>query len=370
MLSLYGLWTRQLLREFEDICWTYGLQLSTPAFEISQSEKIYGSWHPDIRTIRISANLITSFSWDTTLQVLKHEMAHQCCSEVFGNRGPSHGKPFQKACDILGVPPHFRRSGSDLAGEVATAGDPSVDTMEGRKYIAKVEKLLSLARSDNRNEAVLAMDKASQLMEKYNLQEFAGDDRNGYDYTVINHRRKRLEGYQRKICTILQEFFYVQVVLSRLYDPVLNEYHKTVELLGRRENVEVARYCYFFLENQLPLYWKKRRTAGGTKGIRARNSFYLGLLEGFRDTLREQERLRTVDRASSPACRTRSLICLEADPGLQKFMGERHPRLAKGRSCVSRVEGGIFSEGQERGRTIVLHRGLTEMQGDRGRMIE
>ncbi|MFP3982231.1 MAG: SprT-like domain-containing protein [Desulfurivibrionaceae bacterium] len=370
MTDLYSLWTRQLLREFDEICGAYALNLPPPAFEISRSQRVYGSGHPDSRTIKISDHLIRNFSWDKTLQVLKHEMAHQVCSEVFGNNDSSHGPAFQKACDLLRLEPIFRRSNSDLAGEVESPEEGTETTRAGRRFIAKVEKLLSLARSANENEAALAMEKAGALMEKYNLRDLSAEG-GGYTCTIINSRRKRLEGYQRRICTILQEYFYVKVVLSRLYDPEKDQYHKTMELLGRQENVEIAGYCYYFLENRLPMLWKQHRKTSRDKGIRARNSYYYGLLEGFRDKLRKQEE----NRRSGPAkkessIRTRSIVCLENDPGLQEFLRQRYPGLAKGRKTTSRVDSGIFAAGREKGGTIVFHKGVTDKQGDNGRLLE
>lgn len=380
MPHLYTLWARQLVNEFEDICWTYGLNLLPPAFEISRSEKVYGSWHPDSRTIKLSFHLISNFSWDITLQVLKHEMAHQVCTEIFSVSDASHGAAFQKSCELLGVPSSYRHSRSDLAGEIESPENPSRTTLEGRRFIARVEKLLSLARSSNQHEAALAMEKAGELMGKYNLQEMSTGE-SAYNYTVINSCRQRLEGYQRRISTILQEFFYVKVILSRLYHPEKDRYHKTIELLGRRENVEIARYCYYFLEKKLPTLWEQQRQTAQGKGIRARNSYYLGLLEGFREKLRQQEkdlRSKTEKKGSSAlkstgsttGGQTKSIICLENDPGLQKFLQQRYPRLAKGRKTTSRVDSGIFAAGKEKGRTIVFHKGVSEKQGDRGRLIE
>ncbi len=108
------IWLNQLLIEYEDICWSYGIELTPPIFEISETTKEVGSWHPSTRILRLSHHLIVESPWLVTLQVLKHEMAHQLCSELFCSGEKGHGKDFQKGCELLGVEPQFRRAQSSL----------------------------------------------------------------------------------------------------------------------------------------------------------------------------------------------------------------------------------------------------------------
>ena len=66
---------------------TYDLELKLPIFEISDSRKEFGAWHSTPRILRLSRHLIYNYSWSVTLQVLKHEMAHQLCTEILATVG-------------------------------------------------------------------------------------------------------------------------------------------------------------------------------------------------------------------------------------------------------------------------------------------
>ncbi len=209
----YRLWARQLRREFVNITWHYGLSLPTPTFEISDSRTRYGSWKPSLEIIEISEELIKKFSWDTVINVLKHEMAHQICSTIFHEPHAGHGALFHKACDIIGLDQGYRSASGDLPQGVRPAETADTLTEDGRRFVEKIRKLLSLAQSSNEYEANLAMAKAGLLMDKYNLREESLQHESGYSNVIINHGRKRLERHSRQIARILKDFFYVDICL-------------------------------------------------------------------------------------------------------------------------------------------------------------
>ena len=324
-VRLDQLWLQQLQLEFTEICQTYNLQLRPPIFEISEAKKELGGWYPDTRTLRLSRHLIVNHCWSVTVQVLKHEMAHQLCSEQFATQGAPHGEAFQQACELLGVLPEYRRAGTVVAEMVEQAGGGSTISVRGRQCLTRVEKLLALSRSSNEHEAALAMQKANELIDKYHLDALGQDQQYLYGFCIINRKRKRIESYQRRICSILQDFFYVRIVLSQLYDPQCDDTFKTIELLGTREHVAIAEYCYHFLENRLALLWSvnKKRFKGAVRT--EKNSYYLGLLRGFYEKLQEQKGKKR-QRPLQPGLG--DLIVLE-QKRLDAYVGLRFPRLRK-----------------------------------------
>ena len=362
---LQKLWLQQLHIEFDDICLCYGVSLQPPLFEISDSQKVYGCWMPATRTLRLSRHLIENYSWSITLQVLKHEMAHQLCSEWYRESVTPHGEIFHRACERLGVLPEFRCAGTMLPDKVKEAGVPSQLSEQGRKCMARIEKLMALGRSANEHEASLAMGKANELIEKYHLQGLAQGVERNYYCKIIQQKKKRIAGYQKHICSILQEFFFVRVVLSQLYDPVATESFKTIELFGTRENVTIAEYCYHFLENRLSLLWSlnSKKFRGSTRT--EKNSYYLGLLRGFSLKMREQKQTRRVEKAE---VESKSLIVAE-EQRLSVFVGMRYPRLRKVSSRSARVYGGTYNEGVEEGKTITFNDGITEGKNSFGGLL-
>lgn len=357
--KLQGFWLQQLYREYEEICLSHDVQLRTPIFEITDSLKIYGCWQAATGILCLSRHLILHHSWSVTLQVLKHEMAHQLCSQWHGEIGAAHGQTFQMACDRLGVLPEFRRPGVVVPEMVAAAVTRSELSENGRRCLAKIEKLLALGRSANEHEAALAMEKANELLEKYQLHGLGEEREHRYAGVVIDRKKKKIAGYQRHICAILQEFFFVRVVLSGLYDPGRNETFKTIELFGTRENVAIAEYCCHFLENRLALLWSVNRARFRGAVRTEKNSYFLGVLRGFHLQLREQRRSRTEE---SPQPHGTGALILAEEQRLASYVGMHYPRLRKVSTKGARIYGTTYNEGMEAGRQLTLNEGVTGQQ--------
>ena len=363
--KLQHLWLQQLQLEYEEICMMYGLQLRLPVFEISDTKIELGSWRSDTRTLRLSRHLIVNYSWSVTMQVLKHEMAHQLCTEHFRAAGAPHGEFFQQACELLGVLPEYRRPGTVVVEIVEQAIGGSKISERGRECMAKVQKLLALSQSSNEHEAALAIQKANELIEKHHIRELGTDQEYRYGFGIIDRKRKRIETYQRRICTILHEYFFVRVVLSSLYDPLYNDTFKTIELLGTKENVTIAEYCYHFLENRLASLWSlnRHRFKGSTRT--EKNSYYLGLLRGFYQKLQEQKKGKE-EVGVKP--QVGDLIVAEENR-LEIFVGMRFPRLKKAPRSGVKVYGGTYNEGVETGKTISFAEGLTGAKNTFGGLL-
>lgn len=378
-----ALWCRQLEREFSQICFGHQLELATPIFEIFDSARHLGQWHPDSRTIKISSRLIRERPWVVTLNILKHEMAHQLCASL-GQGDAGHGPLFQEACRRLGVPPAYRTARGDTPELFVDLANENEMVASGRRFFAKVEKLLALARSANEHEAALAMRKANELICKYNLQQHADDDHRRYRHLVINSGLKRLHGWQRGLAIILRDFFFVKVVLAEVYDPLRDEHHKTIDIFGLVENVAVAEYCYHFLERELAFLWQAHRAAsrpGGRRGgITEKHSYYHGVLNGFQQTLTAQQQAARPVAPPSPgqgagpsvsrapvACT--SALAVAADWQLDEFVALRYPRLRTRRHSGPRINPTTYDHGRVAGKAIVLNKGVGHQQGNRGHLL-
>jgi len=366
---LHAAWMRELHREHQDICWRYRIDLEVPAMEITGSARQWGAWDPASRTIRVSAHLITGHSWDVTLSVFKHEMAHQIVTDVFG-ASEGHGPLFERGCAMIGVPEGFRGAGGDLPRRIGTPHDERIDS-DGMRRLDKVRKLLSLARSGNEHEALLAMEKAHELMEKYHIQRIEQDEAAGFVYAIIHPKKKRIESAQRWIARILQEHFFVNVVFSRLYDPADGVTYRTMELLGSAENVPMAEYVYGFLVNQMEALWKAHRRKAASPVSRGKRSYRLGVLKGFHDKLDRQaaeRRSRRGDDDTGGPGTVRALILAE-DRRLREFTKTRFPRLSLRRSGGARVDPGAYQAGVDDGGQLNLHQGIRQMDGFLGGLL-
>jgi hypothetical protein len=370
MSDYYLLWSRQFLKEFSIICYQYKLLLDPPVIVITESNSQFGSWLPGTREIRISSRLIMNYSWDVTLQVFKHEIAHQICSEIFYDRKGGHGENFIKACCMLGLPERFRRPAGDLPEKIEKLNENDRGIDVSRNIIDKIRKLLALAESSNEHESALAMEKAGRLLKKHNIEQLNENEKNNYVYAIINSKKKRIEEYQRRIIVVLVKFFYVKALCSNLYDPLHDEVHKTFEIFGKKENVEIAEYCYHFLDEKLSSLWRKNsgRFDGNTRI--EKKSYYLGLLHGFSEKLLEQDHSGNTPNPSKSDLATSSELVIAGDAGLRRFIQSRYPRLSKRSKSGAKIYRKTFDDGVISGRNIVIHRGIAGDCRNTGKLLE
>jgi len=366
-------WLHQLCAEFKLLCSWHNLILTTPAFEITDRKTVLGAWMPGSRTIAISARLVEKHSWDSVINILKHEMAHQYVHEIMRRqREIPHGPAFQEACDLLGVPQPFRTATGDTP-KVFISGRRGHQDAEYDSKINKVRKMLSLAASANINEAAAAMRKANSFICKYNLQRL---DRQGrladYDYHIINTHKRRKNFMERKIAGLLMDFFYVDIVYSELFDAEKCQLHKTIELLGTRENVAFAGHVFDFLFNRIQSLWETYRKNSRVAG-RLKRSYTLGLLQGLREKLEQNEKQQPLPSNLTLAEESKTSISglvVAKDTGLAEFVGNRFPRLRKvsyrssGTFC-----GSIYRQGKKEGKKITIHKVMQHQDGNLGKLI-
>ncbi|MDX9833607.1 MAG: DUF2786 domain-containing protein [Desulfobulbus sp.] len=344
-------WLCQLTREYNDICYQYGVRLRPPVLVLSNSRRQLGRWSPADRVLSLSRLLIAGHPWSLTLQVLKHEMAHQLCSEVYGRGDGGHGPPFAEACARLGLDAPFRRATADLAEGLAEVDAGSPVTERGRQIIDRVRKLMALGASANEHEAALAVQRAGEILARHRLDLDALAEDEGMAHRTIATGQQVLPVHRKAICAILEANFTVRVICASLYDPQADRSCKTIELLGRQERVAVAEHCYHFLEDRLQALWTRNRHSFGGNGRTARTSYFLGLLAGFRETL--ERGCRATENTGAPA-ETSDLPALREQQRLDDFVTFRYPRLRRLRRQGLNMHGAAYREAVVAGRKITL----------------
>ena len=161
----------------------------------------------------------------------------------------------------------------------------------------------------------------------------------------------------------------MEVVFSVLYDAHRQDSYKTIVLLGRGENVPVAEHCYYFLEQQLDSLWQKNRHRFQGNTRTAKNSYYLGLLQGFSQKLAEQS-AETVPAAHwNHENITAGQLIIRSDSKLQDFVGVHFPRLRATRMNAVKMNRESYENAVAAGKKIVLHQSLTEKKQGETRLL-
>ncbi len=148
----------------------------------------------------------------------------------------------------------------------------------------------------------------------------------------------------------------MRVICASTYDPLADRSYKTIELLGREEEVAIAEHCYHFLENRLQTLWEQNRRGFTGNGRIAKKSYYLGLLAGFRETLERSRSgpARSVRTSNPPT----DLPALRAQQRLEDFVAFRFPRLRQMRGKSTLMHGEAYRQAVAAGREITLHQSM------------
>lgn len=343
-------WGRRLRREYESInCSLLGSALRPAVLEIAAHLRLLGRWDVNTRTISIGLRHIEQDPWVEVIETLKHEMAHQYVDEALdlhGRASGPHGHAWRQACHRLGIEARATAASTPRTQSAthATGGEDA--------RLRKVRKLLALSGNNpNENEVQAALDQAHALMLRYNLDlNQVRDSARRLVTRWAGEPLTRVERYRYGIASILDEYFFVRTIWVPTYIPESDQSASQLELCGEEANTEMAAYIHDNLLRQLRSLWQHYRVERGAaaKGLRARNSYFDGLLSGFRSQL----------KARSQQTRQEGLIWV-GDPRVEDLFRRRNPRIHHTR-VGGYVDPSIRNDGVSAGRNISIARPVAE----------
>lgn len=347
------IWAHRLISEWHkiqlDLKKNHNIILKTPAFEIN--EKKWGQYYRRISdnkpTIKLSYHLLENFHWGAIIHVLKHEVAHMIVDISWKMSDlRSHGEAFKKACTLLDV--DFRRCSNikDLLNE---------DNEQNKKerIVRKIKKLMSLSSSTEQAEAETALNKAEELMLKYNIKELDERKEEEYMFRPIGPLMKRVPNYIRDLSNLVSKYYFVDYILCSC-----NYRQKYYEFFGTKENLDIAEYIFCSLLRQAEKLWEIEKKSiqkkyGGVRGIASKASFIEGLFSGYSAKLHKQESNREKNQSSNIS----EALIWTGDP-LQKEMYKKTYPNVKYCSYNRTARSGGFHSGYKKGQDLSLNAGL------------
>lgn len=218
--------------------------------------------------------------------IIRHELAHYMIFINLGDGVPHHGSEFREFCQKLGWDEAVYRATVCLEGAV------NISAEEENAILRKVQKLMALAASSNKNEAEQAMIKSQQLLLKHNLEfkHVEPEEETWILKRII--KQKKMGAKTRAIGKILETFF-VSIVYNRTRDCTY------LEILGNSVNVEIAEYVAMVLDSEFENLWNQAKAQAELKGSVAKNSFFLGLAKGYCDKINALKRNYQADVAKA-----------------------------------------------------------------------
>ncbi len=277
-------------------------------------------------------------------------MAHQYVDEVLQVRDESaHGETFRRVCAERGI--DARAHGAPVVRTTDAEVGAAVEATAGERALERIRKLLALAGSSNRHEAEAAMKRAHELMLRHNIEQLPVIHE--FEVRHLGEPRRRANVVESEIVGLLSELFFVEVIAIPVYVPHTGLHGRVYEIAGTLANVEMASHVYAFLLATAERLWQENRADARVRSGRDRVSYQTGVIRGFRDKLLgERVELRGVG------------LVWRGDKRLEEFYRRRNPRIVTRRRNL-RV-GGAHHAGREAGRTVVLHKPVTNGPGDHG----
>lgn len=329
--------TQQFLREILRTC---GIEVRQTRFSfhgylwpvqvVIFEGKEWGHFNHAYLQIGLNKKLIYQAKDSVVRDLLKHELAHYLTYILHGEVG-AHGKEFLEVCSRFGFPGEISAATMDLT-EANTSREGDIDA---ERVLEKVKKLLSLAGSSNAHEAELATLKANDLLLRHNLDYL--NDREEPIYLDRLLMRKRKDAKLTAIYSILKHFV-VRPVISQGTNACC------LEVSGSLTNVKLAGYVANFLDLELDHLWEEARSEFGLHGLRAKNSFFVGVAGGFDEKMK-------VSRKNYSVADQKALVVVEKR--LEAQTRQIYRRLQSSRSGLQ-TDAEASSAGHQKGLSLTV----------------
>lgn len=211
-------------------------RLVTPNFKINNLlNSVWGEWDTESKTITLSGKLFRNYEWGAVVAVLKHEVAHQIVSEIFGINilGVSHGEYFKKACDVLDIDSNRCVSSDILMGYKHSDSDQISDKIR-KLFVKGNDKSVTLEESQ------IFLNKAQELMIRHNISmfEICGRDRL-FISRPVGYLYKKLPCWVSSLADIISKHYNIEYI-------IINSFRgdKRIEFFGEPHNLDIAEYVF------------------------------------------------------------------------------------------------------------------------------
>ena len=256
----------------------YSIPLSFVVFE---HESNLGFFNHHLYQVGLNKRLLLLNDSKILADVIRHELAHFETYLRFGRSVNDHGPEYRNICKSHGWSEEVYGAKLKLSEELPRF---QRDDTKHEKLKSKVQKLLSLANSDNLNESRLATAKANELLLKFNLNEEDLTEEEDETFLLKVLEGTKVNAKAKAIYEILTTFN-VQPVFSHAKG------YYYLEVVGSRLNVELAHYVCDYLNKELDYLWSETKLANSElKGLSAKNSFFRGVAIGYKEQIQNVQK--------------------------------------------------------------------------------
>jgi hypothetical protein len=310
-------------------------------FVVFEHETNLGFFNHRLYQVGLNKRLLLVNDPELILNTLRHELAHLVTFLQYGDSIDDHGREYREVCKSYGWDQNVFN-----AKVILKEGLPAFEKQEQKheKLKGKIIKLLNLANSDNENESHSAAAKANELLIKFNLTQSDLNDDEEETYLCRVLEGARVSAKAKAIYEILTTFN-VQPVFNH------SKGYFYLEVIGAKENVELADYISSYLERELEQLWNlARKNNPRLKGASSKNSYFRGLAEGYKEKITHTQK---------SSFTSKELMTLKHD--LESRVNTVYSRL--GHSSSSRVKNDHYSStiGRKTGKNLNIKSAISNL---------
>jgi hypothetical protein len=337
---------------------SFASQMERPGIVIADMKKTLGLWDPKLKEIRMARHLVREGRWDSVVEVLRHEMAHQLVSTFPDVEETPHGPLFVACCKLLGANPKASGDFQTLEQRVW-----SEDGEEDDRIMIKVKKLMALAASKNPHEAALAAAKAGELIARYNIEAIESKQSRHFESIIITEATLKRSQSQSLAALIIDQHYFVESVWIPVFVPEKKKMGMALEISGTLSNLKIADYVFDFLLSYARRSWLEYKAKNPS--CRSRSGYMTGVVNGFRETLdgKKPSAVYLQNTGSSNA------LVVPRDNQLDAYVESRYPRLMRSGIHHGSMSQDAYNSGLSKGRDLVVSKAVTSHGGSSGRLI-
>lgn len=233
-----------------------------------------------------------------------------------------------------------------------------MDTSKIESIKATIAKLITLANDSGAHagEAETAMERATSLMKKYNLDQAQvmmqkvkeGDSLSAVEEKATCYYNERSYDWEHVLAWGMSPIFdckSIRLNTPRIIDGKLNQFY-SMSFIGMPDDIALCLYFYDYCQNEVGLAMEKF-----TSKIREGNDFALGMVHRIIERLNEMYKKVKEQTSTDENCT--ALIVVKKD-AITDFVKDKYPTLTTRNQSTRRVDANAYAQGRAAGERIIL----------------
>jgi len=203
----------------------------------------------------------------------------------------------------------------------------------------RIQKLLALSNSPNEHEAALALQKAQELLERYDLsmeEVFSFTVDNVHEYTAFSG--KRIPAWITWLASVIAEVFGIQTYTHCQYRYTVNNkrlLQSDIQFVGFEADIMIAKHCFEYIRRGIESGYQNKRAELKSMGLQRlprgfKNAYALGYIEAVKEKMAQLARIQQTTQADEHV----SNLPVVKQNAIQKYMQNLNLKQAKSRKLT------------------------------------